>query len=381
MTKKKQVKKNVIIGGIVIIAIIILLVTMIMKPDTVERDDSVAAMVNGQTVFTSEIIARLNQLPPEYRGDSDRGVLLNQSITEKLLEAEIEKEGVEVDEETLKDAFDNMLAQNQVSEEQFEEYIATNNMTKEEFMINFEKSLKLQQFVEEKLVADIEVSDEDLKEMYDANTESFAILEQRNVSHILICYTDAMRCDAERTQEEALELAKEVQSKITKTNFGELAVEYSDGPSGPTEGSLGYMDANTGFVPEFKEAALELEENSVTDIVETDFGYHLIKVYDIKEGQTLAFDDVKAGLKDQVLSQKRDEVVMEYIGDLISNADIERFMYANACEAEKVFYTDSYESKEGFLVVEKSDFDMVQLCFGDVEVGKYICDGKVKSSC
>jgi len=381
MTKKKQVKKNVIIGGIVIVAIVILLIITMMRSDTVERNDSVAAMVNGQTIFTSEVITKLNQIPEEYRDGINRQVLLNQTIVEKVLEAKVDEEGIVISDEEIQEAFDEMLMQNSVDEEQFEAYLSSNDITKEMFMVNFAKSIKLQTFVDENVIKDVEVSEEELKEMYDSNTESFEIKEQRNVSHILICYTGAMRCEEERTQEEALSLIKSVASKATKTNFGDLAKEFSDGPSGPMEGSLGYMDETTGFVPEFKTAALSLKENSMSDVVETDFGYHLIKVYDIKEGQVLAFDDVKSGLKEQVVNQKKDELVMTYIDELISDSRIDIFLYGNACDAEKVYYTDSYENKEGFLVVEKSDFDMVQLCFGDVKVGKYICDGKVKSSC
>lgn len=95
-------------------------------------------------------------------------------------------------------------------------------------------------------------------------------------SHILICYTGAERCEAARTEGEALALADELREKATADNFAELAEENSDDlGSGANGGDLGWFGPGQMVAP-FESAAFALETGAFSDIVETEFGYHII---------------------------------------------------------------------------------------------------------
>lgn len=98
-------------------------------------------------------------------------------------------------------------------------------------------------------------------------------------SHILIAYQGAMRSNATRTREEALARAKEVLEKVRApgADFGALAVEYSDDPTAQqNRGDLSVF-AKGMMVPEFDQAAFRLQVGEVSDVVETPFGFHIIK--------------------------------------------------------------------------------------------------------
>jgi parvulin-like peptidyl-prolyl isomerase len=103
-------------------------------------------------------------------------------------------------------------------------------------------------------------------------------IQEIAASHILIQYAGAARATTERTREEARQRAEEVLAKAQQpdADFAALAREYSDGPSGPRGGVLGVFGRGA-MVPEFEEAAFALAPDQVSGIVETPFGFHIIK--------------------------------------------------------------------------------------------------------
>ncbi len=96
-------------------------------------------------------------------------------------------------------------------------------------------------------------------------------------SHILLMYAGSARSTATRTKEEAQTLIAQLKRQIDSgTDFEQLAREHSDCPSGKSGGDLG--DFGRGqMVPPFEQAAFSMEVGSTSDVVETDFGYHLIR--------------------------------------------------------------------------------------------------------
>ena len=101
--------------------------------------------------------------------------------------------------------------------------------------------------------------------------------EQIKASHILLMYAGSASSTAIRTKEDAKELILEFQKKISEgKTFEEIAHEYSDCPSSAQEGDLGSFGRGQ-MVPEFEKAGFALEIGNVSEVVETSFGYHLIK--------------------------------------------------------------------------------------------------------
>lgn len=100
-------------------------------------------------------------------------------------------------------------------------------------------------------------------------------VEEIELSHILICHNESQGCNSDRSKDEAYALAQQVTSEATSANFADKAIEYSEGPTGPSGGYLDWVSEGMMVEP-FENAAFALSDGSISDVVETDFGYHII---------------------------------------------------------------------------------------------------------
>lgn len=151
-------------------------------------------------------------------------------------------------------------------------------------------------------------------EEFKAREEEFIIPERINADHILISIQN-------RTKSEALEIAKEVQTRLEEgEEFAELVKEYSDDTtSAERGGSLGNFPRGQMVKP-FEEAAFVLEEGQISDIVETSFGYHIIRLVDRLPEQIRSFDQVKDQLVERVKERRREQVRSDIISEMRSGA-------------------------------------------------------------
>ena len=157
----------------------------------------------------------------------------------------------------------------------------------------------------EKVTAD----EAEAKAYYDKNPAQFKSKEQVKARHILVEEEDL----AEKIAEE-IRAGKE---------FSEAAKEYSTCPSKEKGGDLGYFERGK-MVPEFEKAAFEGAAGELLGPVKTQFGYHLILVEDKKEGEELAFSEVKDTLMEKLLHQKKQNVYFETVKELEAKYGVER---------------------------------------------------------
>jgi len=182
-----------------------------------------------------------------------------------------------------------------ISAEAIAEYYAENSVdfeTEETIDVEF-LELKLSD-----IAANVSVDEEQVKQYYEENIALFRTESERRASHILIS-TDDM------SEAEALETANEVLSRINVgDDFAELATEFSADPgSAAMGGDLGWSTSGV-FVPEFEAALFELQQDEVSVPVKTQFGYHIIKLTDLRQGTEQSLDNLRASL---VTELARDE--------------------------------------------------------------------------
>ncbi len=149
--------------------------------------------------------------------------------------------------------------------------------------------------------ANIEVDDAELEQLYQQETSVLAEQQERRASHILIT-TD------ERSSDEAKTLITELQTKLNDgEDFAELAKVYSD-DSGSAEngGDLGFSEKGA-FVPEFDDALFALNEGEISDVVETEFGYHLIRLEEMRTSEMPTFDQERERLSSELRFRKAEE--------------------------------------------------------------------------
>ena len=179
----------------------------------------------------------------------------------------------------------------------------------------------IQKFLEEEVASQVELSDEELQEFYNENPNYFETPESVSASHILIQLgEDASEAD----KAEALRKIEEVAAKVEAgEDFAELAKEFSEGPSAPDGGDLGSFQRGR-MVPAFEEVAFNLEPGEVSGIVETQFGYHLIKVAEKTEAGTMDFEEAKEAIRGFLKQQKEQEAVTSYIENLKEEYTVEQ---------------------------------------------------------
>lgn len=137
--------------------------------------------------------------------------------------------------------------------------------------------------------------------------------QEYKTRHILIKTDGRPEAEAKRRADEALAKVK------AGGNFEQLARQYSDDPGSKAKGGdLGWVNQKTGFVPEFKEALFKLGKGEVSPLVKSQFGYHIIKVEDIRSN--VPKDINKPGKKADYLKQYTDQLVQEKFGALMDKA-------------------------------------------------------------
>ncbi len=145
---------------------------------------------------------------------------------------------------------------------------------------------------------------------YDEENEKFAIA---TVSHILIS-------NEERTEEETIERANEVKSKLDNNeDFAALAKEYSDDPGSKDNGGT-YEDVPVVlWVTEFMDAAIALPLNEVSDLVKTDYGYHILKV---TKREVPPLDEISADVRNIIFSDEYSKFMIDELPDIIKKTNL-----------------------------------------------------------
>jgi peptidyl-prolyl cis-trans isomerase C len=153
-----------------------------------------------------------------------------------------------------------------------------------------------------------EVSDEEVERYYVNNKERFLLGERVRVHHIVV---------------KTLPVAQEVKRRLYDgADFETLAKQYSISPTGPTGGDLGYIERGQ-VGKEFEEAAFSLTDpEEISDIVKTNFGYHLIRLDDRKRPYQRTLEEVREQIRNFLKEKKREEILAGYLNDLRQKADI-----------------------------------------------------------
>jgi len=185
----------------------------------------------------------------------------------------------------------------------------------------FNDSYLANEYLKREVADNITVSDDDVKAFYNARLDDFKTPEMVRVRHILIG-VDAG--DSEEEKQKAKEKAEDILNKIKAgEDFTKLALEFSDDTTTKQKGGdLGFISRGR-LVKPFEDAAFALKPGQVSDIVETQFGYHIIKCEEKKDAGVESFDNVKDSLKQKMIQERTQSEVLKYIDNAIKEAGVE----------------------------------------------------------
>ena len=218
----------------------------------------------------------------------------------------------------------------------------------------------------EDVAQQVQFSGDEIRDYYKNNLDRFVSNEERKSSHILVAI------DEDTTDEQAAKLIKEIQTKLETETFEELAKQYSDDPGSAAQGGdLGW--AETGlFVPEFESALFSMNVGDTSEAVKTDFGYHLIRMDDIKPGQQQAFEDIEYELEleySRLLAEEELFELADQMADLTLQSYNELSTVAEKMSLKKSNLDAFTRTGSTFL---HQDPEMVNILFspGSIELGE-----------
>jgi peptidyl-prolyl cis-trans isomerase C len=290
------------------------------------------AVVNGSVInradFDREVNRVLQRLSRRGKPLSDSKVSeIKKEVLENLINGELfyqesQKQGITVDEVAINEQL-RKLKERFPSEAEFESALSKANLSEDALKSQFKRKMAIQRFMDKQFVQKITVSDKESKAYYDSRPDIFKQPEQVRASHILI-KVDPGADESQRV--EARKKMEKIQEKVQKgEDFVALAKEFSDDPSSAKGGDLGYFRRGQ-MVKSFEEKAFALRPGEVSDIVETQFGYHLIKVMDKKPETTIAYEEIKDKLNQHLKREKVQKELSLYVEKLKEKAKVERFL-------------------------------------------------------
>ncbi|GGF92624.1 peptidylprolyl isomerase [Paenibacillus abyssi] len=245
----------------------------------------------GKKAESSEAVATVNgvaigkdKLYDALVGQGGTAALEN-LITEELIRQEAEKANVTVSESDI-DGEIGKIRVDYPSDEEFQSVLQQNGLTEEVLR----KQIKIQLEMRKVLEPQIQVTDEELQQYYDQHKDSLGTPEQVQASHILV-----------GTQEEAEQILEELKQGA---DFAALAKEKSTDPGTKDNGGdLGYFGRGA-MDPAFEEAAFALDNNEISGVVQSSFGYHIIKTVDHKAAVTPTFEEKKDEIREDLINEK-----------------------------------------------------------------------------
>lgn len=287
----------------------------------------VVARVNGESVTKAEFEEALAALehrnqgpvPPDQRDRIFRGVL-DQLVGIKLLSQEAAKRKVAVPEAEI-EAQLNQMRQQFPSEDVFNQALKQQNKTVDMLKTEARSSMAIQKMLEQTLAGKIAVTPQQAQDFYDKNPDQFKRPEQVRASHILITVQQgadvAAKAAAKRKAEGVLKQVK------AGGDFAALAKDNSQDPgSAVNGGDLGFFQRGQ-MVPPFDEAAFTMKPGATSDLVETQFGYHIIRVMEKKEAGTVTIDEVRPQLEQYLQNANRQREMQAFVDGLKAKGKVE----------------------------------------------------------
>ena len=246
-----------------------------------KKEGQVLAEVNGATITTGDFTSELKNLPEYLKSMADtpqgRKEMLDTMVIRELILQKAAKDGLDKGPEL------------------------------EEKLRELKKRLIVESFLKKKVESDAQVSDADLKKFYDQNIEKFKSGEQIKASHILV-----------KTEKEANDILAQIKAG---GKFDELAKKFSVDSSSAKGGDLGWFGKGA-MVPVFEQTALALKEGQISDVVKSDFGFHIIKLTGKRPAGTRPFDEVKDQIKAAIMPGKQQEIFQKIKEELKKSAKV-----------------------------------------------------------
>jgi peptidyl-prolyl cis-trans isomerase D len=293
------------------------------------------AAAKQHLVVSDERMARLFQADPQFafmrtpEGAVNKGILaaqgmsvasfeqrLRQDLTLRQVLAGVTSTGV-APASNVSAAFDALLQQREVQVQRFnvKDYLARINPSDAELQAYYKDPANAAQFQSpetasieylvldlDALKKDVKVSDDELRKYYETNQSRYTVAEERRASHILIKVDkSASAADKSKAKAKAEELL--AQLRKAPASFAEVARKESQDPGSAAQGGDLDFFGRGGMVKPFEDAVFAMKQGEISNVIETEFGYHILTLTGVRGGDKKSFESVRAEIEDEVRKQ------------------------------------------------------------------------------
>ena len=314
----------------VVAAFVAIVLFSVVSSDAASKKEGFAAKVNGVGIKKTTLDAAVNNFienqkmlgtaVKEEEKDKLKKDILNELVSAELLYQASQKAGIgdlskDVDSqlENIKKGFG--------SDQEFQKVLKERGIEVKDLKEDIKKGVSINAYLEKEVFSKLSpVTEDEKKQEYEANKDKLSVPDEVKASHILI------KVGEKATPEEKQKAKEKIEALRTRAmsgeDFAKLAKENSEDGSAPNGGDLGYFRKGQMVKP-FEDTAFGLEKDQISPVVETQFGYHVIKVTDKKSAHTLTYDEVSKDIEKFLINKRKRDEVNKTVEALKKNAKIE----------------------------------------------------------
>ena len=298
----------------------------------------VLVTVNGEDINEGQVLKAIKPLlEASISGEGERlsqtaidnlkSRELNGLIPMTIFNQQVKAKNVVVNDSEIDEYIKKMLTTTDppMTLDDLKKQIADQNMTYEVWKerVGFKINKQMEKLLTIENADQMKITDDEIKKQYDENKQVFQRPEQVRARHILITYDRSDPNKIEASKAEAKKKAQDVLYRVRQgADFNEMAKQYSnDTQSAVRGGDLGYFDQNT-MVPEFAKASFNLKPGQLSELVETQYGFHIIKVLDRRPPMSVPYEIARLRIIDGLTNRNLQTLAPVYIQKLRDQAKI-----------------------------------------------------------
>lgn len=292
--------------------------------------DRIMAKVNDEIITLSQVQEEgyplLAKLQTEFSGEELRArqQLVEQQVLERIIDRILQvqqarKRGLTVSAQEVDAALQDIIRQNNLTEEEFKRILAEEDIDYLEYRTHIEEQLLVSRLLNIEVRSKIRVDLKEIEEYYQRHRNQYGGEMQFRVRHILF-----LTNGSNGTMEKARENAQIVLEKLRNgEDFVTLARLYSQDPSASSGGDLGFLKQGE-MLPAFEEALKRLEVGEISEPIQTKYGFHIIRLEEKRGGEQKPLEAVRAEIENLLINQKMQRRYEEWMKELRDAAYIER---------------------------------------------------------
>jgi peptidyl-prolyl cis-trans isomerase C len=300
--------------------------------EQVRSPGAAVAVVNGTTITRATLdreialfqqrLASLGQTIEDPESVTFSEKVLEIVINRELLYQESQRQGITIDQASI-DEWVAQVKRQFPSQETYERALTESQMSEGDLENQIRRQMSVEKLIDRDIAEHVAVPEEETRAFFDNNQKLFPQPEKVRASHILV------KVDAQADEDQkaaARKKLEQIRDKLSEgDDFAALAKTSSDCPSSAKGGDLGYFERGKMVKP-FEDAVFALKLGEISDVVETRFGYHLIKLTDREAAGVRPYEAVKEDIAQHLKNKKVQHDLQAYLQDLRKDAEIERML-------------------------------------------------------